>query len=218
MLDYELPNTKLALVLAAGELFSGKGFDGITTREIAIKAGVKLGSMHYHFGSKEALYVETFRYALAKSKRPYVQDIIDQNSARMLTPEGIAWIIHKCIKIFIKSSLVQQDPEWFHQLMLREITTPSSAMPLLMKEIIRPDHEGYTQIYKAAKPNSSTQDANIWIFSLFSQAFFYNLAEAIVDEFAGKNALTPEMISQITSSTAKMMILAVELPLPDDLR
>ena len=218
MLDYELPNTKLALVLAAGELFSGKGFDGVTTREIAIKAGVKLGSMHYHFGSKEALYVETFRYALEKSKRPYVQDIIDQNPSKMLTPEGIAWIIYKCIKIFMKSSLVQQEPEWFHQLMLREITIPSSAMPLLMKEIIRPDHEGYVRLYKASKPDSSIQDANIWIFSLFSQAFFYNLAGVIVDEFAGMNALTPEMVNNITKCTAKMMILAVELPLPDDLR
>ena len=83
MKDYECPNTKLSLVLAAGELFAEKGFDGVSTREIAQKANAKLGSIHYHFQTKEKLYIEAFRYALNKGNRKTVQQIISQNPKRL---------------------------------------------------------------------------------------------------------------------------------------
>jgi len=39
------------------------GFEKITTRRIAEAAGINIATLHYHFGSKEALLIETIRYA-----------------------------------------------------------------------------------------------------------------------------------------------------------
>jgi AcrR family transcriptional regulator len=41
---------------AALALFARHGYHGTTTRRICERAGVPLGSLHYHFESKEALY------------------------------------------------------------------------------------------------------------------------------------------------------------------
>ncbi len=41
---------------AAERVFADLGFDGATTRAIAVEAGVNLGLIHYHFQSKEALF------------------------------------------------------------------------------------------------------------------------------------------------------------------
>lgn len=41
---------------AAERVFANLGFDGATTRAIADEASVNLGLIHYHFGSKEALF------------------------------------------------------------------------------------------------------------------------------------------------------------------
>lgn len=41
---------------AAERVFARSGFDGATTRAIADEASVNLGLIHYHFGSKEALF------------------------------------------------------------------------------------------------------------------------------------------------------------------
>ena len=41
---------------AALEVFSQQGFDGARTRDIASQAGVRLGLLQYHFGSKEDLW------------------------------------------------------------------------------------------------------------------------------------------------------------------
>ncbi|MCB0352902.1 MAG: CerR family C-terminal domain-containing protein [Bdellovibrionales bacterium] len=51
--------SKAALLKAAKELFSLKGYAAVSTREIADQAGVNLGAITYHFGSKAKLFIET---------------------------------------------------------------------------------------------------------------------------------------------------------------
>jgi AcrR family transcriptional regulator len=44
----------------AEELFGQLGFEATSTRSIALKADVKLGTVHYHFASKRQLFLEVF--------------------------------------------------------------------------------------------------------------------------------------------------------------
>jgi AcrR family transcriptional regulator len=48
------------LLDTAERLFGEHGYDGVGMRMLADEARVNLGAATYHFGSKEALYVETF--------------------------------------------------------------------------------------------------------------------------------------------------------------
>jgi AcrR family transcriptional regulator len=48
------------LLDTAERLFAEHGFDGVGMRALAAEAGVNLGAATYHYGSKEALYVEAF--------------------------------------------------------------------------------------------------------------------------------------------------------------
>ena len=62
------PRTKAsrqAILEAARTTLARDGFEGITTRRIAEAAGVNIATLHYHFGTKEALLAETVRFALA---------------------------------------------------------------------------------------------------------------------------------------------------------
>jgi AcrR family transcriptional regulator len=54
--DQPVP-TKERILQAAQEIFAQKGFDGTSTREIAAQAEVNISSLHYHWDSKEALYL-----------------------------------------------------------------------------------------------------------------------------------------------------------------
>jgi AcrR family transcriptional regulator len=51
---------------AALRLFAERGMDGATIRDIAAKAGVSLGLVRHHFGSKEALRAACDEYALSQ--------------------------------------------------------------------------------------------------------------------------------------------------------
>lgn len=50
-------NKRQAILEAAARQFSACGFHGANMRDVAADAGVLVGSIYYHFESKEALYV-----------------------------------------------------------------------------------------------------------------------------------------------------------------
>lgn len=68
----ELSPTAAALLDAARELFAEHGYDGASIRAITRRAGVNLGAVTYHFGSKEALY-----HAVIASKLAPLRERVD---------------------------------------------------------------------------------------------------------------------------------------------
>jgi AcrR family transcriptional regulator len=54
------PDTISRLLDAAEKLFGEHGYDGVGMRALAVASKVNLGAATYHFGSKRALYIETF--------------------------------------------------------------------------------------------------------------------------------------------------------------
>lgn len=54
-------STKARILAAAEEVFAAKGFAGASTREIAARARVNISSLHYHWESKETLYLAVFQ-------------------------------------------------------------------------------------------------------------------------------------------------------------
>jgi AcrR family transcriptional regulator len=80
--------TRNSILDAAEELFAEAGDDRVTVREIALKAGVPLGLVSYHFTTKEKLFEEVVgrraealntrrQQKLAALLRPTVKEIID---------------------------------------------------------------------------------------------------------------------------------------------
>jgi AcrR family transcriptional regulator len=62
----EPDSTKARILAAAEQVFAARGFDGASTREIAGRAGVNISSLHYHWDSKETLYVAVFQAIVAR--------------------------------------------------------------------------------------------------------------------------------------------------------
>ena len=55
------PNMREAILAAAEELFSTNGFNAVSVRDIAQAAGANLGSITYHFKTKDGLLLEIYR-------------------------------------------------------------------------------------------------------------------------------------------------------------
>ncbi len=60
-------DTKAQIMRAAIQLFTARGYEGASVREIATAAGVNIGLIRYHFGHKADLYRDT----LAHLSEPY---------------------------------------------------------------------------------------------------------------------------------------------------
>ena len=67
-------DTREKLLAAAGEIFAEKGFSDATVAEICGRAEANIAAVNYYFGTKEALYQETWRHAFAESIKVYPPD------------------------------------------------------------------------------------------------------------------------------------------------
>lgn len=54
--------TRQRIILAARELFMEHGHDGVNMRELADKANVNKGLLHYYFKTKKSIFKEVFQY------------------------------------------------------------------------------------------------------------------------------------------------------------
>lgn len=104
-------STPERILLAAEQLFSERGVDGVSLREITSTSGVNSAAAHYHFGSKLAVLEQLFelrakpiaeqRLALLselrynRQGRPVLEDVLRAFLRPALealsTPEGIAF-------------------------------------------------------------------------------------------------------------------------------
>ncbi len=104
-------STPERILLAAEQLFSERGVDGVSLREITSTSGVNSAAAHYHFGSKLAVLEQLFelrakpiaeqRVALLgelrynRQGRPVLEDVLRAFLRPALealsTPEGIAF-------------------------------------------------------------------------------------------------------------------------------
>src|SRR5690606_40327253 len=62
--DAHRDGTRDALIAAGRALYVRHGYDVASVRAITARAGVNLGAITYHFGSKRALYDEVVRRCL----------------------------------------------------------------------------------------------------------------------------------------------------------
>jgi len=67
--------TKRKIIHAAKTEFANKGFSGARMSSIASLAGVNQALLHYHFESKENLYVNIFHYFIGDSSTKFAETI-----------------------------------------------------------------------------------------------------------------------------------------------
>jgi AcrR family transcriptional regulator len=58
--------TSTAILEAAKTVLHENGYSGLSTRDVAARAGVPLSQIHYHFGSKQGLVLALFEYLNAQ--------------------------------------------------------------------------------------------------------------------------------------------------------
>ena len=126
--------TRQNLLVAAGEIFARKGFREATIAEICRQATANTAAINYHFGSKEALYVESWRYAFSQSLTTYPLDggIPAEASAEERLRGRILAIMRRIID--------PQSHEFdiFH----KEMASPTGLLAMAIHESVEPIFQG----------------------------------------------------------------------------
>ena len=211
-------DTRELLIVSAGELFAELGYDGVSTRMIANRAGVKLSAIHYHFGTKENLYIEAFIAAHDRGKKTTFARVIEENPTLAETAQGQAEIIRTLIFRNFHDHFRPDRPEWVSKLLLRELAHPTRAMTILVEKIFKPDSESAMNFYKLVKPEATLSEAAAWADLMYGDLLLYSIANKAITSVRGEIALNAEFYRTAAAKLARAMILEAGLPLPADLQ
>ncbi|MFU2208806.1 CerR family C-terminal domain-containing protein [Solidesulfovibrio sp. C21] len=124
--------TRRRLLDAAGEIFSCKGYQAATVREITKLAKANLAAIHYHFGSKDRLYQAVLEHAHREAGRRYPPDLGLVGDA---PPEVRLYA-------YIRALLLRLEDKgrhsWLMRLMAREMAEPSPNLTTVVERCLAP--------------------------------------------------------------------------------
>jgi AcrR family transcriptional regulator len=180
--------TRERLIGAAGAVFAERGYRGATLRDISQRAGVNLAAAHYHFGSKQDLYLEVARAhferldARIAERGAAVDTALDATKSRAELVE----LLRARLRVMLATLL---DPRDQHAtLMLRELTDPSEALPFLVRRWIDPMRRDTARILRLLAPRLDAAAIESSVHSVVGQVFFYRTHRAALLLMMGRRA------------------------------
>jgi len=146
----DVRETTERLLDAAERLFGQLGYDGVGMRALAAEAGVNLGAATYHYGSKQALYIETFmrRFRPANSERlRLLREAEAEAKGKPLTVERI-------VDCMVRPPFLQglKHPN-FNALLARNLLTPPPFLHAAIHGEMAPNIEAFIAALRRSIPN-----------------------------------------------------------------
>lgn len=161
---------------AAERLFSQRGFDAVTLRQIAKEADVDLALPNYYFGRKQQVFEATFKRR-AKKLNDWRLDALDAAiAAAAPKPPSVRAIMEAYLKPILTGPHITQ-PGWREYYALVAYVNNSSVWGgLLMSEFFDPMVDRFIEALRAALPDARDQDL-FWSYQCLSGALTLAFAQ-----------------------------------------
>jgi len=164
--------TRERLLDAAEELFGLHGYDAVSVRDIAQRAGVNLAGVNYHFGGKENLYVEALRRRLAPRRERLLAAIA--GAAEEARRSGDAEpLLRAFVRAHLGDVLTERPQANALRLTAREMVEQHHGARVLSEEMVRPVHEAFREALARALPSLDARRIDWIIGSVVGQVVHF---------------------------------------------
>jgi AcrR family transcriptional regulator len=193
--------SRARIVEAAGRLFSERGFDGVSVRELARRAKVNGAAINYHFGGKAGLYHAVLRRLIDDTEpmfTPMVARLRAGAEQAEGDPEALAALIELFVSGLLSNVLSGANFRWQIPIMLREFQDPSDEFPMLVRERIDPLHDALCAVVGAATGKSAeAPETRLLTANIIGQCMMFGAARGVVFTRLDWEEYTPERIELI---------------------
>lgn len=127
----EFSEKQLSIIATAERLFSVKGFEGASVRDIAQEAGINVAMISYYFGSKEKLMEAVFEEKTRKM-RLKVESLLQDTA--MTSIEKVNTLIEEYV------NKILEQPQFHKIMMLEQITDKPGGVAELIFGLKKRNH------------------------------------------------------------------------------
>jgi len=165
--------TRHNLIQAAGEIAAETGFSNVSMRAIAKRSGENIGSIHYHFGSKDNLFKEVIKKSLESWTDEPLSEYIAPLQYDLDTKRGQARIIRSVVHYHIKNLFSHDKPVWHHKIMYHVLQYPSKLRDLVNEILIKPNDETVFKVFKKIRPEIMKYEMELQIRLILAPIYFH---------------------------------------------
>ena len=171
MATYETSvKTREALISAAGQLAAQLGFASVSIRAIARHANENVGSIHYHFGSKEKLFEAVVRTVLQIWKENSIGELLNKydTDSPQGQAEAVRAIVHRNIALLFNREM----PDWHCRVIFQVMRTEGPLREIFKNKLIIPSHAAVTELFRKINPAMDDKEAFLRILIMNTPIFF----------------------------------------------
>lgn len=212
--------TRQRMLLVALDLFGRHGFDATTTRMLTQAAGVNLGAIPYHFGSKEALYAEAAEHLarfIAQQQEPALSRLQDA-AARTHDRQALIDLLVAFLCTHARTLLAGDVPSSWVQFFLRahnEQGEHGQAFERIFAEVLEPAHVEVCRIVsRICDRPAHAFEVRALACLAFHQVMGLGLSDTVLLRRMGWTTLKPERVKALLSLIAHSLRAQLAAPLP----
>lgn len=208
--------SRARILAAAGELFAERGFNGVSTRELAKAATVNVSAIAYYFRGKTGLYRSVVNQVIADTQ-PIFDPVAERVRAGVAAAgkdrQALADVASSLIEALLGAVLSDSRMRWQMGLMLREFHQPSDGFQLLLEKRIHPIHDAVATLVAAATRRDERDPETLLLTcSLISQCMAFGAAQGVVCARLGWGRYTPDAIRSVTATVRHVVLSMLRLP------
>jgi AcrR family transcriptional regulator len=201
--------TRDLLIDAAGRLAAEKGFDSVTTRQIAELSGENIGSIHYHFGSKHKLFLA----AIMRVVERWLENPLSQILAGfdLDTREGQIGAVESLIRREVELLFNPNAPDWHCQLIRQVLQTPSELLETFQEAFIGPESDVTFSLFHKIDPQIDQVMAIKYKILIIAPLMFHIDYRMTILERLGKTAYDEDYINNLTEISISQALKLLNL-------
>ena len=184
--------TRKRLLDAACGVFAAKGFEDASIAEICEDAGANVAAVNYHFGSKDALYVEVWRHTFETFMQAYP---LDGGLPADAPPEDRLFArIHALLQRVFDDGRVGQ----CFRIGLRELVNPSAALEDSRRELIGPHRQQTRELVRELLGPAASNEAVLFCeISIINQCLAVNFFKERRSFLLGRERLSKQAVEDL---------------------
>jgi AcrR family transcriptional regulator len=211
MAKYETSvKTREALINAAGELAARMGFASVSIRAIARHANENVGSIHYHFGSKEKLFEAVVRTVLQIWKENSIGELLkkyDTDSSQGQA-QAVRAIVHRNIVLLFNREM----PDWHCRVIFQVMRTEGPLQEIFKNKLIFPSHAAITELFRKINPAMDDKEAFLRILIMNTPVFFHADRIDFLLADLGEKRYSEEYLQKMEDIIVRQTQLVLGLP------
>jgi len=196
--------TRKNILHTAGLLFSKFGYAGTSFRDITKESNAGLGSLVYHFGVKENLFLETVSTVFPTRERfEEIVEPLDEGKATSSRQEVID-MVTRMAAAFLKEIHCNRRSSFLSKFYARMMLEATPEAGRLLSERMEPLKKKVLEFAMQVNPELSEEQAKAWRRCLFAQMEYTMFSEkAVLEDFELKS-FKPEAIDKIARIIAEI--------------